>query len=157
MQEQSKQVRDVMIDVFEFPHVPYWFTVRQVSGILKKTISGGKCLRPLAVLVFDEKYNLVGHLDSHTILRGMKPAMGSGSPENGIAEAMRVLSEQPAGSLMSQSRIFVDPEDSLASAAEKMVADDLTVLPVLEQKKKLVGIVRSLEVFEFLTGAYFRV
>jgi len=50
----------------------------EVSGILKKSIHGGKCLRPAAALIFDEKYNLLGHLDIQDILQyiGMSPSAG---------------------------------------------------------------------------------
>jgi len=40
MPDQEKQVREIMIDVFEFPHVPYWFTLRQVSGSSRSPSTG---------------------------------------------------------------------------------------------------------------------
>ncbi|MEW6571218.1 MAG: CBS domain-containing protein, partial [Nitrospirota bacterium] len=60
---KSKVVKDLMIDVFEYPHVPYWFTVKQAIMVIKKSlIVTEKCIHPLAVLVFDEKYNILGTL-----------------------------------------------------------------------------------------------
>jgi len=165
MPEQEKQVRDTMIDVFEFPHVPYWFTLRQVSGILKKAIHGGKCLRPPAALVFDEKYNLLGYLDLQDILQSIGNASLAGEKNppdifsSSNAETTRILSElseQPVSSLLHQTRLFADPEDLVSKAAELMLRNSLPILPVLENQKKLVGIVRSTEIFEYLSAAFFR-
>jgi predicted transcriptional regulator len=164
MPDQEKLVREVMIDVFEFPHVPYWFTLRQVSGILKKSIRGGKCLRPLAVLVFDEKYNLLGHVEAKDILHHIGSTVFAGegkhegvisSPEAETKRTLEELSEKPASTFLHQSKVFVDPEDPVSRAAEMMLQNDLLLLPVLENQKKLVGVVRNTEIFEYLTGVFF--
>ena len=165
MPDQEKQVREIMIDVFEFPHVPYWFTLRQVSGILKKSIHGGKCLRPPAALVFDEKYNLLGHLDIQDILQNIGNVTLAGekkrqnifaSSDAEITHLLSELSEKPVSSFLHQSRLFADPEDLVSKTAEVMLGNSLQLLPVLENQKKLVGIVRSIEIFEYLSAAFFR-
>jgi Mg/Co/Ni transporter MgtE len=164
MSDQKKQVREIMIDIFEFPHVPYWFTIRQVSGILKKSISGGKCLRPLAALVFDEKYNLLGHIETEDILAGFAAAALSANneqqdvmtaPNDETISALKELSEKPVSSLLTQFKAFADPEDSVVRAAELMLRNNLQILPVLENQKKLLGIVRSTEIFEYLSSRFF--
>ena len=164
MSDQDKQVREIMIDVFEFPHVPYWFTIRQVSGILKKSISGGKCLRPLAALVFDEKYNLLGHVEAQDILNAVNTIALSGDPARqdiitapaaDVMIAFGTLSDNPVSSLLNQFKHFVEPEDAVAKAAELMLRNNLPVLPVLENQKKLVGIVRDTEIFEYLSTRFF--
>ena len=64
----------IMVDVFEFPHIPYWFSIRQAIGIIKKSVlESAKCVRPIVILVFDEKYNLVGTLTHINILKGIEP------------------------------------------------------------------------------------
>lgn len=165
MSDIDKQVRDIMIDVFEFPHVPYWFTLRQVSGILKKSLAGGKCLRPLIVLVFDEKYNLMGHLEARNILNGIGEVLfpvaedtaKASSAMNGqqTSGALKEYSEKPASALMHPARFFVDPYDPINKAAEIMFRHHLEVIPVLEHQKKLVGLVRPLEIFEEFTRVFF--
>jgi CBS domain-containing protein len=141
MTDQEKQVREIIIDVFEFPHVPYWFTIRQVSGILKKSISGGKCLRPLAALVFDEKYNLLGHIDTKDILAGIAAASLTGSaehqdvisnPNENASAALKELSDKTVSTLMTPFKHFADPEDSVSKAAELMLRNNLQILPVLD-------------------------
>ena len=164
MTNSTKSVRDIMIDVFEFPHMPYWFTLRQLSGILKKSLNGGKCLRPVAALIFDEKYNILGHVDHRAILAGIgSAAMPSGAAEGALSEisesasaALAALSEQQVSSLLIPVSIFADPDDSLDRAAEFMLRNSMQILPVLENQKKLVGIVRDTEVFEHLSTRFFR-
>jgi len=164
MADQEKQVREIMIDIFEFPHVPYWFTIRQASGILKKSLSGGKCLRPLAALIFDEKYNLLGHIEEKDILAGIAAAVlpGNGERQDSISapdeitlKAFKELSEKPVSTLLNSFTLFVDPEDSVAKAAELMLRSNLQILPVLEHQKKLLGIVRGTEIFEYLSSRFF--
>src|SRR3972149_9513557 len=71
---KGKLVKDVMVDVFDFPHIPYWFSIRQAIGIIKKSLlSSEKVHYPRAVLVFDEKYNLLGTVSLKDILRGLEP------------------------------------------------------------------------------------
>lgn len=164
MADQEKQVREIIIDVFEFPHVPYWFTIRQVSGILKKSISGTKCLRPVAALVFDEKYNLLGHIETKDIIEGISAAALSAgdtrqdvisAPREETLKALKELSEKPVSALLNQFKVFADPEDSIAKAAELMLRNNLQILPVLENQKKLIGVVRSTEIFEYLSSRFF--
>lgn len=164
MVDQEKQVREIMIDIFEFPHVPYWFTIRQVSGILKKSISGSKCLRPLAALVFDEKYNLLGHIETKDILGGITNAARSAgseqlhpisTPNEETLTALKELSEKPVSTLLNPFKVFADPEDSVAKAAELILINNLQILPVLENQRKLLGIVRNTEIFEYLSSRFF--
>ena len=63
MLSNSKAAKDVMIGIFEYPHIPYWFAISQAMRIIKVSfISTKKYPEPLAMLVFDEKYNLLGTL-----------------------------------------------------------------------------------------------
>ncbi len=63
-----------MIGIFEYPHVPYWFSINQAIRIVKVSfISAKKYPDPMAILVFDEKYNLMGTLTLKDILRGLEP------------------------------------------------------------------------------------
>lgn len=168
--EQIKTVKDVMVDVFDFPHMPYWFTVRQAIGIVKKSLlSGEKCHQPMAILVFDEKYNLMGTLSLKDILKGiepnfLKPITKAQVPledesalsmlwETLFSKDTRERAERPVGEVMVPAKFFVKPEDPVAKAAYLMIHNDLLLLPVLEDKKKFVGLVRMVEVFDELSGA----
>jgi hypothetical protein len=48
---ESKVVKDLMIDVFEYPHVPYWFTVKQAIMVIKKSVMDTEKCHPMAILV----------------------------------------------------------------------------------------------------------
>lgn len=164
---ERKAVKDLMIDVFEYPHIPYWFTVRQATGIVKKSMIGSdKCLRPMAVLVFDEKYNLVGTLNLKDILRGLEPkclnplakATVNGEDESGqwntlFGKETKKLSERPVSEIMAPIKYFIDPEEPITKAAYLMLHHDLILLPVLENKKKFVGVIRMIELFDELSDA----
>jgi CBS domain-containing protein len=165
----SKTVKDIMVDVFDFPHIPYWFTLRQAIGIVKKSLLGGeRCHHPLALLVFDEKYNLLGTVSLKDILRGLEPsflkptrkAQVPDEDESGLAliwdtlfdKGAKEMAERPIGEVMVPAKLFVKPEDPVTKAAYLMVHYDLALLPVLENKK-FVGVVRMIEIFTNLSDA----
>ncbi|MBI5196197.1 MAG: CBS domain-containing protein [Nitrospirae bacterium] len=166
---QSKVVQDLMMDVFEFPHIPYWFSIKQAMGVTKKSLLvDEKCIRPLAILVFDEKYNLVGTLSLKDILKGLEPkflkptakAQVPAENEAGLSllwdtffdEKSRELSEKPISEVMVPAKVFVEPGDPITKAAYLMLHNDLVLLPVLENKKKLVGVVRLIEIFDEISN-----
>ncbi len=159
-----------MTDVFTFPHIPYWFPIRQAIGITKKSLlSDEKCLRPLVILVFDEKYNLLGTVSLTDILRGLEPKLMKpasemeGSPSDAagsspfwdrlFGEECGALAEKPVGEVMVQARFFAEPDDPVTKAAYLMIHHDLLILPVLEYKKKLIGVVRIVEIFDEVSRA----
>lgn len=166
----SKAVKDLMIDVFEFPHIPYWFTIRQAIGIIKKSLlANEKYHHPMAILVFDEKYNLVGTLSLKDILKGLEPkflkpstkAQVHAEDESGLSVLWDTLfnkeskeaAERPVSEVMITAKFFVQPGDPITKAAYLMVHNDLVLLPVLEDKKKFVGLVRMIEIFNELSDA----
>lgn len=166
----GKTVKDLMVDVFEFPHIPYWFSIRQAIGIIKKSLlSGEKCHHPMAVLVFDEKYNLLGTLTPKDILRGLEPqflkqttkAQVHAEDESGLSllwdtlfnKESKEMAEKPVSEVMTPAKVFVEPDDPITKAAYLMLHNDLVLLPVLENKKKLIGVVRMIEVFDELSNA----
>lgn len=165
-----KTVKEIMVDAFEYPHIPYWFTIKQAIGIIKKSLlSSEKCHHPMAVLVFDEKYNLVGTLGLKDILRGLEPkflklttkAQVPAEDESGLSllwdtmfdKESKEKAEKPVSEVMIPAKFFISPEDPLTKAAHLMVHNDLTLLPVLENKKKFVGLVRMIEIFDELSNA----
>jgi CBS-domain-containing membrane protein len=166
---KGKLVKDVMVDVFDFPHIPYWFSIRQAIGIIKKSFLGGeKCHYPIAVLVFDEKYNLLGTVGLKDILKGLEPKFLKSSKkvqvheedESGLSvlwdtlfKESREAAERPVSEVMVPTKLFVKPEDPLTKAAYLMIHNEMELLPVLEDKKKFVGLVRMIEVFNEISDA----
>ncbi len=166
----GKTVKDVMIGIFEYPHVPYWFSLSQAIRIVKVSfLSTKKYMDPMAVLVFDEKYNLMGTLTLKDILMGLEPqflkptgkAQVPAEDETGLSllwdtmfdESSRELAEKPVSEVMAPAKYFVEPADPVTKAAYLMLRHDLILLPVLENKKKFVGLVRMIEVFDAISDS----
>jgi len=164
---EETQVKELMVNIFDYPHVPYWFSIGQAIQLVKMSTAGhGERPDPVVILVFDEKYNLVGTLDRHDLLRGLGPELWRSAPEasdlqadesdDSLAGDFRSEAEQkverPVSEVMVPVRYFVEPDDLVTRAALLMVRHDLLLLPILEGKKKFVGLIRMAEVFDNLSG-----
>ena len=166
----SKAVKDLMIGIFEYPHIPYWFSISQAVRIIRASfLSTKKYPEPMAILVFDEKYNLMGTLTLKDILRGLEPrflkpstkAQVPEEDESGLAiiwdtlfaKESKELAEKPVSEIMVPAKYFVEPTDPITKAAYLMLHHDLVLLPVLENKKKFVGLVRMIEIFDEISNA----
>lgn len=166
----GKVAKDVMIGIFEYPHVPYWFSISQAIRIVKVSfLSTKKYPEPMAVLVFDEKYNLMGTLSLKDLLRGLEPKFLKPSSKAQIPEEdesslsiiwdslftkeSKEILEKPVSEIMVPAKHFVEPVDPITKAAYLMLHHDLVLLPVLENKKKFVGLIRMIEVFDEISNA----
>ncbi len=166
----GKVAKDVMVGIFEYPHVPYWFTISQAIRIVKVSfLSAKKYPEPMAVLVFDEKYNLMGTLTLKDILKGLEPRFLKPSEKAQVpkedestlsliwdtlfTKESKELAEKPVSEIMVPAKYFVEPNEPLTKAAYLMLHNDLVLLPVLEGKKKFVGLVRMIEVFDSISDA----
>src|SRR4030042_1537102 len=70
----EKKVKDLMIPLEDYPHIPYWFTLRQAMAIVREAaVKFEGSFEPRAVLVFDEKYQLMGILTLRDIIKGLEP------------------------------------------------------------------------------------
>jgi CBS-domain-containing membrane protein len=168
--QSDKKVKDLMIDIFDYPHIPYWFSIEQAMKIIKVSfIKEKKYTEPLAILVFDEKYNLLGTLTLKDILKGLEPrfmrstekAQGYIQEEKDLSliwdtlftKESKELAQKTVSEIMIPAKYFVEPNDPITKAAYLMIHDDLLLLPVLEAKKKFVGLVRLIEIFDEISDA----
>jgi Mg/Co/Ni transporter MgtE len=158
--------KELMIDVFEYPHLPYWFTIKQAVGVIRKSlIKTDKCVHPKVIFVFDEKYNLIGYLPFEAILRGLEsiaaPAAAADTDASLVDEAAlarfktgllggeaKQYVEKPISEVMVPIRAFLSPDDSVVKAARLMLHHNSMALPVLENNQKFVGVVRMMDVFD---------
>ena len=70
----DQKVKDLMIPLEDYPHIPYWFTLRQAMAIVREAaVKFEGAFEPRAVLVFDEKYQLMGILTLRDIIKGLDP------------------------------------------------------------------------------------
>lgn len=162
--KECKKVSELMINMFDYPHVPYWFTVSQAIEIMKISypISGPRP-DPVAILVFDEKYNLIGTLTRRELLSGLEPRCTEKQPQDKVSECeipredlfnfeISKAGERPVSEIMSPVRYFIEPGASAARAAFIMVRHGLILLPVVEEKRNVVGLVRMSELFDYISG-----
>jgi Mg/Co/Ni transporter MgtE len=155
----EKKVRELMIPLTDYPHIPYWFTIKQAVAIIKKTAPGpGGKLEPTTLLVFDEKYQLLGSLTMEDLIRGIgkkfvrtngimskewdTPVFFEGLFTEGVKEEAR----KAVGEIMSPAQVVVAPEDSIIKAIYMMIEKGLTLLPVIDQGAVL-GVIRLNEIF----------
>jgi Mg/Co/Ni transporter MgtE len=165
--QTNKKIQDIMVGIFDYPHVPYWFSISQAIKIIRVSFMGSKkSPDPMAVLVFDEKYNLMGTLTLRELLKGLEPRFLKASahaPLAGEAELSLIwdtlfssqskeLAEKQVGDIMTPAKIFIEPGDPVTKAAYLMLHYDQILLPVLENGRKLIGLVRFLEVFDTISG-----
>ena len=165
---EPKRAGEIMIPLDKYPHIPYWFTLRQAMAEMEKTqidIAGRKSL-PRRVLVFDESYKLLGIVRRRDILRGLEPQFltptATKHPKklfdvevdpnlfmlsfDKVIEIIRERAERPVSEVMTPITITVDAKDNVMKVVNDMVSHNLSVLPVLEDGK-VVGVVRTVDVF----------
>lgn len=162
---RMKKVSEFMVPLEVYPHVPYWFSIRQTVAIMQKAEdrSQGSSVGARFVLVFNESYKLLGTVRRRDIFQGLKPGVppdqdvlslsrvGEGpaelpSSDSSIGELAR-LAERPISDLMRPIESTVDHEDLLLQVMSKMVEQNASMLPVLKEDV-VVGVVRSADVFQ---------
>ena len=76
------RVSDVLIPLDKYPHLPYWFTLRQAMAEMEgaQLEIRGRTSLPRMILVFDEKYQLMGMARRRDILRGLEPTFLRNKP-----------------------------------------------------------------------------
>jgi len=156
----TKKIKDLMIPLEDYPHIPYWFTLRQAMAIVREaSIKFEGSFEPRAVLVFDEKYQLMGMLTLRDIIRGLEPKFAK---DAGIIKAdpslavlmgdmfgpgMKEASQKAVSEVMSPIRVTVNGDDPITKALFLMIQENVGMMPVLLDKK-VVGMVRMSELFK---------
>lgn len=165
----GRKAGDLKLDIFDYPHIPYWFTLKQAMVIMQESMAQTeKCFHPPALLVFDEKYNLMGTVTMKEILKGLEPEfMSPTNRAQGYTESTDTLSvlwdnlisnkskeraERPVNDVMVRIEGQVKPDDPVAKAAHLMISHNTMVLPVIADGK-IVGMIRMKEVFEEIAKA----
>jgi len=165
---ENVRARDVIIPIDEYPHIPYWFTLRQAMVEMEgsELERNGRKSLPRVVLVFDEKYQLLGTIRRRDILRGLEPEFLSQKPlsyrrklfdvkvDPNLSElsfdkilvGIRERAERPVSDIMIPIEATVDYEDHIFKVIYEMNLHNLSLLPVVKDNK-VVGIVRTVDIF----------
>ena len=160
-----KKVAELMIPLEDYPHMPYWFTLRQAMAIVREAaIKFEGTFEPRSVLVFDEKYHLLGILTLRDIVLGLAPKSLQGlvgkvraalDLDDALADLeadlsgpkVKEASQTAVSEVMSPIEVTVDTGDSLAKALFLMIKEGLGRMPVM-QEEKVVGIIRLSDLFQ---------
>ncbi len=169
---EIKKAGDIMISLDKYPHIPYWFTLRQAMAEVENAefeINGNKC--PCRVLlVFDEKYQLLGTVRRRDILRGLEPEFlsnlvmeerkqffdlktGQQSKHSSIdklKESILERAQRPVSDIMLIIKATVNYDDHIIRVIYEMVDNNVSVIPVLKDNR-VVGALRSEDVFHEVT------
>ena len=152
---REKRVKDLVIPLTEYPHMPYWGTLKEAIVQLNVVFETGHS----TVLVFDEAYEFVGILLQRDILKGLEPKFARHLKEEFPVSWDDLLKSEsqkrltrPVKEFMSGVAATVDAEDSILQASHIMLREDAYLLPVMEGSK-LIGIVRMGDLFHEITNA----
>jgi predicted transcriptional regulator len=151
----KKKIKDLVIPLTEYPHMPYWATLREAIAQLNVAFETGHH----TVLVFDEAYTLVGMLLQKDILKGLEPKFAQ-HYDDGVPIFWESLLEsggekrlaQPIKDFMSEAKVTIDADDSVLKASHVMLLEDAYLLPVMEGDK-LIGVLRMGDIFQQITNA----
>ncbi|MEW6442206.1 MAG: CBS domain-containing protein [bacterium] len=164
----AKRAGEIMIPLDKYPHVPYWFSLRQAIAEFEQSefdIHGRKSL-PRVVLIFNEAYELLGMARRRDILRGLEPEFLSVKPIDArkemfdvkvdpnlselsydkLLEGLRKKAERPISEVMLPIQATVDANDHIVKVIYELVDKNVSQLPVL-QDGRVVGVVRSVDAF----------
>ncbi len=155
----KKKVREVMISLKDYPHIPHWFSLRQAVAMVRESaVKYAGVFEPRVVLVFNEKYQIVGLLTLRDLLKGLEPGFLKESklvkvdPELALVmgdlfgPTMKKQAERPVSEVMGPIRVSVKSEDSLAKALFLMIHENVGMMPVIDDGRVL-GMVRLTDIF----------
>lgn len=161
-----KTAGEIMIPLDQYPHLPYWFTLRQAIAEMEQSefdVDGRKSL-PRVILVFDEQYSLLGFVRRRDILRGLEPTFLSETPMTNrgdhflddpnlvdlsldrLVDGIRERAERPVRDVMLPIQATADFDDHIMKLTYLMVANNIHLLPVLRDGS-VAGVVRTVDVF----------
>jgi len=155
----EKIVKDLMIPLEDYPHIPYWFTLNQAVIIVREAaIKFEGSFEPRALLAFDEQYHLLGILTLKDIIRGLEgeilggPGAEALSWKDVVGPELQRQAQKQVSEVMSPFKSTVDVEDSLVKALAWMVKEGVEKIPVIEDNK-VVGLIRLTDLFKEISGA----
>ncbi len=156
---KQKSAEELMIRLEDYPHIPYWFSLRQAMAIVREAaIKFEGQFEPRAVLVFDEKYQLMGILTLRDIIKGLEPrflhetALIKADPSLAVllgdlfGPGLKEASQKPVSEVMSPIKVTIQGNDPIAKAVFLMIKENVGLMPVI-QDSKVTGMIRLSDLF----------
>ncbi len=163
---------DIMVPLDEYPHIPYWFTLRQAIAAMEavQIEQNGVYSLPRVVLVFDEAYRLLGMARRRDILRGLEPPFLSASKPHHQKqvydveidpalsefafetelEKIKKQADKPISEVMRPIASTVDKNHHIMHVISEMVRNNQSILPVLGEGR-VIGVVRTVDILHILS------
>jgi CBS-domain-containing membrane protein len=138
---------DLMIPLDQYPHIPYWFTIRQAIAEIfyGELIIENKRSLPRSVLVFDEEYKLLGIVRRRDIMAGLKVDSDLLEMSNfEILESFKQKSEMSVAEVMLPIDVTLNHDDHLVKIIHELSDYKHALIPVM-QDGAVVGVVRTVE------------
>ena len=155
----DKKVKDLMIPLEDYPHIPCWFTLRQAMAIIREAaIKFEGAFEPRAALVFDEKYQLMGILTLRDIIKGLEPrflqetSLVKTDPDLTVCMSdflgpdMKEHSQRVVSEVMSPIQVTVDGNAPIFKALCMMIQENVGRMPVIKDGK-VAGMIRLSDLF----------
>lgn len=170
---ESMRVEELMIPLDRYPQVTTDTTLAEAARVLKAAridFAGHRSL-PRSVLVFSPEGQLVGSVRRRDIMRGLEPKHLLNEPldyrkklfdvkldpelselsYDHLISEVREQATRPVKRVMKPLQVTIHHDDHLIKAIYEMVSYGISLLPVLKERR-VVGVVRSVELFEALTS-----
>ena len=155
----KRKVREVLIPLKDYPHIPHWFSLRQAVAMVRESaIKYAGVFEPRVVLVFNEKYQIVGLLTLRDLLKGLEPGFLKESDLVKTDPALAVVmgdlfgpgmkkqADRPVSEVMGPIKVSIKADDSLAKALFLMIHENVGMMPVIDEGRVL-GMVRLTDLF----------
>jgi CBS domain-containing protein len=159
----DQNVNDLMIPLEDYPHIPYWFTLRQAMAIVREAaVKFEGAFEPRAVLVFDEKYQLMGILTLRDMIKGLEPkflqetSLVKMDPNLTVltgdlsGATLKAASQRPVSEVMSPIQVTVDGGAPITKALYLMIKENVGLMPVM-QSGRVAGMIRLSDLFNEVT------
>jgi predicted transcriptional regulator len=170
---ESTRVEEIMVPLDQYPNVRQSDTLREAITEMEKCqiIAGDRKSLPRAVLVFNDRGDLVGIARRRDILRGLEPEFLSHKPlkvrkslfdieidpnlmemsYEQIEAGLKQRAKQPVSEVTLPIEATIDINDHIIKAIYEMVSANVAVLPVLSGDQ-VVGVIRTADVFHEVAG-----
>lgn len=168
MKMENVRAGDIMIPLDRYPHIPYWFSLRQAIVEMEKSEidrDGRKSL-PRAVLVFNEAYELLGLVRRRDILKGLEPKFMVVKPleyrkklfdvqvdpnlslltSDDLLKGVLEQSDRPVSDIMAPIEHTVQFEDHVFKVVYEMNQFKMNLVPVVKGEA-VVGVIRTVDIF----------
>lgn len=160
--QETESVKDLMIPISDYPSINHNATLEQAVNMMFR-MSKAKGYRWITVL--NDKSNLVGFLTLRNVMESINnlaPRAGGwlgvlnySRPGLFYWEGIQAIKNTPVKKLIRPLiDVYVQETDHPSKAAEIILGRRVTIVPVVNDKGDLVGIIRLVDLLPFLNALF---